>query len=281
MDQGLTTDIQKQIAALAARGDLTQAQIAKRLGCHKSTVSRTISKLMKMGLLQPSPKTGYTCRWYNGSPDLRAGVDLVVSRPHNILLKYKILHMEGELCLDPAAVGYYRPWKLRGGIRHKFFWNCKTPGSCNVTIDVHPHTIIAYPDGKQELAAPSLETLYDRIVLQINEAVISWVRAQFWEGCKIELNQPESGGELVSNPHIAFRGSPDLIGRGVTLPRWWKDKSHNIDEVETDQWQEATTLDESIRILQKAAPMISELPQLTRKITEIHDILTKLGEEKP
>lgn len=276
MDLNLT-DTQKRIAALASRGDLTQAQIAKRIGCNPSTVSRTIAKLIKLGMLRPSPKTGYVCRWYEGSQDLRAGGDLIVARPHNILLKFKILHIEGDLSFDPVKVGYYKSWSPRGGKRHKFLWGSSAPGSSNITIDIHPNTIVAYPDGRQELAAPSLETLYSRIILEINEAVISWVRAQFWEGCKIEINKPELGGELVSRPHVAFTGSEDLIDRGVTLPGWWTDHSHGVPEVETDQFSQATTLDESIRILQKAAPMISELPQLTRKVSEIHDILSKLS----
>lgn len=272
MDLNLT-DTQKRIASLAAREDLTQAQIARRVGCNKSTVSRTIAKLIKFGLLQPSPKTGYTCRWYKGSPDLRTGRDLVVSRPHNYQLKYQILHTDGDLSLDPVSVGYYKPWKPRGDVRYKFLWGCDSPGSANITIDVHPHTIIAYPDGKQELSAPSLEILNTRVLLETHEAVTSWVRAQFWQGCKIEINKPEVCGELITRPHVAFRGSSGLIDQGVTLPGWWTDHSHGIPEVETDQWQDATTLDEAIRTIQGMTPIFSELPQLTREIREIHDEL--------
>jgi transposase-like protein len=264
---------EQRIARLIATGDHTQAQVARLLGVSRKHVSITIRKLRELGLLWPSSATpGKTDQWWVGATDLRAPrppPELSSCRVHNIRLKYQITRMDGLLSLDPLHTGYYRSWKMRNGERHKFLAAQQGPNMPAITLDLHPRSIVAYPDAQQRIIAPSMEVAEVRVLLAIHEAVQNFVLAQYYTGCTIEVHHPDEIGKIITQPHYAFRVSETLADGGTALPGWWVDHSEGPAEVETMDRGGASALDRGILRLLTHDRALEKIDALTEQVSRL------------
>lgn len=269
---------EQKIAALLAREDRTQSDTARALGISRQYVSRVAKKLRGADLLRPSEKTpGPKNQWFAAAPELRPTPPPVLSscRVHNVRLKYRIRVLAGRLSLDPVAVGYFRSWEMRGGRRHKFSIPSSGPNSPRITIDVHPNTIVAYPDAGQNILAASVETAEARITLAIHEAVVAFCSLQYRAGCDLRVDHPDRTGALISSPHYAFPIAEPLAAEGITLPGWWVDHSCGADapEVETSDRAAASALDRGISRILALDRTLSALGGAIDRVEELHAAL--------
>lgn len=252
---------QQRILKLLGTGDHTQSQIAERLKVSRQYVNSFVQKLLSKHLIRRSVRTpsNYNA-YYELIPHLAKQIDDEIPnvhysecRVHNIRLKYTIVSQSREVSSDKRT-GYFLSWQMRGGIRHKFIIPARCAGLPDITIDVHPNTIVAYPNAEQAVYAESIDEAEKTIIQAVHEAVHEFLNRQNLFGCKISIENPAIAGKLISKIHYAqklLKDSP-FARTQTCLPDFWIDNSldnhgeSEYAEFETDNKAAASALDRSV-----------------------------------
>jgi hypothetical protein len=244
----------------------TQGIIADRMHVSRSFVSQTVRLLESQNLIKKQFPSKYNC-FYQLSPELKTRYPVeeepqfINTRVHNIRRKYRVLHLSHAVSLDQRA-GFMKSWKMRGHYTHKFWYSGKA-GEPRITIDVHPGTIVVYPDAKQSVIAESELEAEDRMNVACHNAVQRFIRDQGRFGVHIEID--EIGKQIVPI-HYGFampKDSPYVQG-GIRSDDEWVDGSPqdlgNPDQVEyeTTNREKATALSEAIDKVKKVDSLVKE-----------------------
>lgn len=231
---------------------------------------------MKLKLIKKSEKTpGPYNTWYDPIPHLKKQIDnetpdvtYTACRVHNIRLKYAISEQIGEISTDKRT-GYFTSWEMRGGERYKFFIP-GTAGKPDITIDVHPKTIVAYPDAGQTVYAESIEESETLIITAIHEAVLKFLQKQRLFNTHIEIKNPSLAGKIISKIHYGFKflkNSP-FAQEQTDLKDFYIDGSpekqgeKGYSEFETENKTAATTFDRCIKWMIDAGKVVNQNPFL-------------------
>ncbi len=178
-------------------------------------------------------------------------VQVSACRVHNIRLKYTY-GLDGTINTS-RKTGYIKSWAMRGGDRHKFLIPGRT-GYPDIMIDVHPGTLIAYPDGGQTMAAETVEEVETVTRAAIHEAITEFAGRQTRHGVRIAIHRPANTGRQVTQTHYGFPfpdNSP-YAAEQTRLPGFWIDHSpegHGLPghaEIETLNSGAASALDAGI-----------------------------------
>lgn len=249
---------QQKVMKLMAH-QMTQSQIAARLKISRQYVSQIVGKLCRIGILKKSRLTPGRYNVLYDVPDHlknqveQAAPEVQVSacRVHNIRLKYSY-ELDGTVN-TARKTGYIKSWTMRGGDRHKFLIPGR-PGYPDIMIDVHPGTLIAYPDGGQTMAAETVEEVETVTRAAIHEAITEFAGRQIRHGVRIAIHRPANTGRQVTQTHYGFPfpdSSPYAAGQ-TQLPGFWIDHSpegHGLPghaEIETLNAGAASALDAGI-----------------------------------
>lgn len=230
--------------------------------------------------VEPSAGSPYNAT-YSVNPALRKQIDQETGyirytncRVHNIRRSYTILRQSGPVATDPRT-GYEKSWNMRGGARHKFFY----PGrgtAPNVTIDVHPGTLTAYPDRGQTVIAESIQDAEELTRKAIDDAITLFIEQQRRFGVYLEVMH----GRQTTPTHYGFTFSTDAphAAEQTTLSGFWIDhspESHGDPyhaEIETLDPAQATGLDRAILQMHRLDSTIAEhitaaIPQAMQPLT--------------
>lgn len=274
------TDKEKRAARLLAEG-CTQSLVADRMRVSRSFVSQTVTLLTKHNLVKKLNPGRYNS-FYEIAPELKAQLDkdgvceFSNCDTHYIKRKYRLLHKNANLSLD-RRTGYMKSKKMRGWTSHRF-WHSGGAGGLRVSIEVYPHSIVAYPDARQKVIAESIEQAEDRINVEIHNAVMKFVRDQAKFGCVLEIDEV---GRQITPTHYAFpmnRNSPYLKA-GTTQENTWTDGSPQKHgepdraEYETTDKDRATALDVAIDKVMAVEDIVDEqirmaMPEAMAKFEE-------------
>lgn len=234
--------------------------------------------------------------WYELEPHLmrqleQATPDVQVStcRVHHIRLKYSYKCI-GNICTD-YRTDFCSSWEMRGGTRYKFFVQGKG-GKPDVTIDVHPKTIVAYPDAGQTVYAESIEESKTIITAAIHEAVLKFQQQQELFGTKIDIKNPSLVGKLISKAHAGFKflKNTPFAQEQTKIEGCWIDSSPEKNgekgyaEFETDDEEIAAPLDQSIMWLIKEgrnsrkSPFDSIREDVAQQLEKQNQVIRKNGQ---
>jgi len=284
---------QQKIINLLGTGEMTQSQIAKRIGVTRQYVNQLVKKLETYNLISKSDKTpsGYNI-WYKLTGHLKKQIEkktpdskVTACRVHNVRLKYSY-DIAGDFSKDKRT-GYLLSWQMRGGDRHKYYVKSRS-GLPDITIDVHPKTIVAYPDAKSQIYAESIEEAETIIKTSIHEAVLSFLQKQRSFGTDIEIDTPQHTGKQITNTHYGFEfskhaphaqpqtilegffidGSPEANGK----PGMW--------EVETLDPAKATAMDRGLERILQLGNSDPYLNNISAVLQPIHNQLTEIKENQ-
>ena len=251
---------QQKVLKLLAH-QMTQSQIANRLKITRQYVNQIVSRLSRLGILKKSQQTPGRYNIIYDVPDhLKRQVEqaapevhISACRVHNIRLKYTY-DIDGPGTVHTGRkTGFIKSWRMRGGDRHKFQVKGR-PGFPDITIDVHPGTLIAYPDGGQTMAAETVEEVETVIKAAIHEAAMAFEGMQIRHGVRMTVHRPNNTGKQITETHYAFP-FPDAAAyaTGQTrLPGFTIDgspKDHGMpgySEIETQNAGAAYALDAGI-----------------------------------
>jgi hypothetical protein len=183
----------------------TQGIVHDRLHVSRSFVSQTITFLESLSLLKKIPGTKYNIQ-YEVSEDLRQYLKhdaespkISACRVHNIRRKYRIISQSHKVSEDKRA-GFIKSWPMRGWLGYKFWFSGKV-GEPNVTVDVTPKTIVAYPDKHQQMVAGSIQEAEDRMNMAVHNAVQKFVEMQARFGVHMQIDNLGMG---ITDPHYGF-----------------------------------------------------------------------------
>lgn len=229
-----------------------------------------------------SPTTGspYNAT-YTVNPTLRKQIDQETGyiqytscRVHNIRRSYAILKQSGPVATDQRT-GYEKSWNMRGGARHKFFYPGKGTAP-NVTIDVHPGTLTAYPDRGQTVTAESIQDAEELTRKAIEDAISLFIEKQRLFGVYLEVTH----GRQSTKTHYGFTFSTDAphAAEQTALPGFWIDHSPESNgdsyhaEIETLDPARATGLDRAIMQMHRLDSTIADhitaaIPQAIQPLT--------------
>lgn len=220
----------------------------------RSFVSQTVRMLEQHNLLKKQFPGSYNS-FYQLSDELKTRYpieeepEFIHTRVHNIRRKYRILHQSATVSLDKRT-GFLHDWWMRGGKRFKFWYPGKA-GEPRIQIDVHPGSIIVYPDARQDFLAESEVEAEDMANIACHNAVQKFVREQAKFGVYIEID--EIGKQIVPI-HYGFpmpEGHPVMAG-GIRSEDEWTDGSPGdlghpgLTEYETTNREKATALSKAI-----------------------------------
>ena len=195
---------------------------------------------------------------------------------HNFRLKF---HWKGNgiggLARD-RRTGFIRVSPMRGGER-LVFWNYMQ-GYPDVTIQVHPHTLLAYVANPGHVEARDEPEAEVKMREAVEKGVAEWARLQGVYGDGVQVS---GKGELVTHPHIAWKGSRDgplapYIGQKIG--EFWVDKSpqENGDpehiHLETTSRPHATALDNMINVVGDPA-VAAALKTMPEALADVHGLL--------
>lgn len=277
---------QQRIIKLLATGEMTQSQIADRLNVSRQYVNRLTRSLQKLGLIKKSTKTptNYNC-WYELNPLLENHITAFLPdtnysacRVHNIRLKYRI---NKTLVSIDERTGYIKSIPLKGGDRHHYHIRSRA-GLPDITIEVHPGTLVAYPHAGQSVIAESDKEQEAIINTTIHEAVLSFIEKQRSFGSSITIDQPKPTGAQITPTHYGFPFTEGLLplDTQTALAGFYIDASpaktghHDLRELETHDPAKATALDRAI--LQILNPDRRDNPGIDYQISILQPILAKL-----
>jgi len=230
-------------------------------------------------------------------------VQLSACRVHNVRLKFPIT-VSGSIALGKKDTGYILSWEPRGGTRHKFCIK-GTAGRPDITIDVHPNSLVAYPDAGQTVYAASIEESKALIISTIEKAVNTFIEQQKEFGTEIEIqNLSLAGkvGKLITKPHFGFKHRTGGITQGQTIIQdCWDDDSptkngeKGYSEFETENEVAATALDSAVldvcegrKILGKNAfianheqleTVLKYQKTIDNKVTRLWKVVTEIQQE--
>jgi predicted transcriptional regulator len=227
------SDNQRKILALV-NCKLTQAQIADKLHVSSSYVCQTIGKLRAFNLIKKleTQRSREGVREYNNfyelSPELKGSIKKEVeqvftpARVHHILRKFRIVSQSGPASRDKRA-SFSKAWKMKGPDRIKYWYPGKA-GLPSITIDVHPHTIVAYMDKGQTIAARSKEEAEKMAWYALFQAKDTFIDEQRMFGVHFEI---ENVGVQIGEAHCGFifRTDGPYAQTETSLPDKWIDKS--------------------------------------------------------
>lgn len=229
-----------------------------------------------------SPTTGspYNAT-YSVNPTLRKQIDRETDyiqytscRVHNIRRSYTILRQSGPVATDQRT-GYEKSWNMRGGARHKYFFPGKGTAP-NITIDVHPGTLTAYPDRGQTVTAENIQDAEELTRKAIEDAIAQFVEGQRRFGVYLEVTH----GRQSTKTHYGFEFSRDAphAAEQTALPGFWIDHSPESNgdpyhaEIETLDPARATGLDRAILQMHRLDSTIADhitaaIPQAIQPLT--------------
>jgi len=230
--------------------------------------------------IEPTAGSPYNAT-YAVNPALRKQIDRETDyiqytncRVHNIRRSYTILRQSGPVATDPRT-GYEKSWNMRGGARHKFFYPGKGTAP-NVTIDVHPGTLTAYPDRGQTVTAESIQDAEELTRKAIADAIALFVEGQRRFGVYLEVTH----GRQPTKTHYGFAFSTDAphAAEQTALPGFWIDHSPESNgdpyhaEIETLDPARATGLDRAIMQMHRLDSTIADhitaaIPQAIQPLT--------------
>ncbi|MFA5408287.1 MAG: helix-turn-helix domain-containing protein, partial [Bacilli bacterium] len=132
--------------------------------------------------IEPTAGSPYNAT-YSVNPTLKKQIDRETGyiqytncRVHNIRRSYPILRQSGPVATDPRT-GFEKSWEMRGGTRYKYFFPGKGTAP-NITIDVHPGTLTAYPDRGQTVTAESIQDAEELTRKAIEDAIALFTEKQ-------------------------------------------------------------------------------------------------------
>lgn len=230
--------------------------------------------------VEPTAGSPYNAT-YSVNPVLKKQIDRETNyiqytncRVHNIRRSYTILRQSGPVATDPRT-GYEKSWNMRGGARHKYFYPGKGPAP-NITIDVHPGTLTAYPDRGQTVTAENIQDAEELTRKAIEDAIALFVEGQRRFGVYLEVTH----GRQPTKTHYGFTFSTDAphAAEQTALPGFWIDHSPEANgdprhaEIETLDPARATGLDRAILQMHRLDATIADgiaaaLPQAMGPLT--------------
>lgn len=228
------TDNQRRILSLVAC-KLTQSEIAKKLKFSPSYICQVIKKLETYNLIKKleTQRTKEGQREYNNfyelSPELKGRIRKEIQQPftpvrvHYIIRKFKIVNQSGPVSKDKRA-SYHKSWFMRGKSERFKFWYPGKAGLPQVTIDVHPKTIVAYVDKGQTIVARSMEEAEQLAWYALYQAKDRFIEQQQLFGVSFEI---ENVGQQIGSAHgglLLHEDGPFGKEQPVT-PDVWIDRS--------------------------------------------------------
>lgn len=230
--------------------------------------------------VEPSTGSPYNAT-YSVNPTLKKQIDRETDyirytncRVHNIRRSYTILRQSGPVATDPRT-GYEKSWNMRGGTRFKFFFPGKGTAP-NITIDVHPGTLTAYPDRGQTITAENIQDAEELTRKAIEDAITLFIEKQRLFGVYLEVTH----GRQSTKTHYGFAFSRDAphAAEQTALPGFWIDHSPEANgnprhaEIETLDPARATGLDRAILQMHRLDSTIADhitaaIPQAIQPLT--------------
>ena len=277
------TPKQKRVVALLEEG-CTQGIVHDRLHLSRSFISQTVTLLEKHSLLKKKSASKYNA-FYELSPELKNQISdkplpkLTTCRVHNIRRKYSVVSLSQQVSTDQRA-GFMKSWEPRGGTRYKFWYSGKA-GEPSVTIDVHPKTIVAYPDAGQSVIAETIAEAEDKTNIIVHNAVQKFILRQQKLGVHIQI---EEVGKTISDTHYGFAMQKGTVyaEAGTTLKDFWVDGSPqelgnpDLVEAETRNREKATPLDIGLQTISALPEALKELEKIAPLTTEVHTVLAHI-----
>lgn len=266
----------------------------------ESDAKRFCNRLQKSGIkstpIFEKQSTNYNF-WYEPVPVLKRlldehhpDIDYTPCRVHNIQFRYPIQYQSGPVVCD-RRIGWIKSWKPRGDVRHKFWYSGKG-NKLNITVDVHPQTLIVYPDKGQFLIAKSITDTEIRTITQIHDTASRWCSDQLKFGIRFNIGDPEETGKQTTKTEYGFlinQNTPvsdvknTLVAWGINPAEVWVDGSplahgHPYLEVETRSRPTALGMQEAIDAMKRVDPFIAErikaaIPEL---MNPLHEKLTAI-----
>ena len=246
--------------------DLIQAGVAVRLNVSRPYVNQIVRGLEFLGLVQRRGKTYF----YDLSPEAKSLIsgtqsldEFIPARLHNFKKKYRILsstrepHIKKENGEPDPRVHYTGSWKMRGPLRHKF-WYSGEAGIPSVTVDYHIKTLVVYIDKGQQILARSVEEAITLGWLAVQKARDAWIRDQHAFGIDYSV---EEAGIPIGKVHAGF-AMPDsdplmkeVFDNGGKLgyADYWGDRSDG-NEAETAIPEHMTRLGRGIQMIETIQP---------------------------
>lgn len=246
--------------------DCTGSMIADRLKCSRAYVSQTINFLSSENLIKKTLNQKYNAI-YELSPTLKNLINtehkgqVTSCRVHAIGLSFRILKQSGPLSMSEKT-GYEKQWPMRGGIRYAY-WYPRKAGEVNITVHVHPRSLVIRMDKGQKIIAKDVEEAELRGFQFILNAKQRFVDLQRRHGVEIEA---EPTGKLVGKVEYGFSVPKYLAPSETTALKGWKiDKSvqelgqPGRLELETKDKSQATQLDHLILTAQQNDDRINSI----------------------
>ena len=291
---------QKRVLSLL-NAELLQADIARKLHVSKPYVCQIVKGLESLKLIS---RRGFTYFYYL-SPEaksLLSGVstldEYTPARIHNFKKKFRILSgshipFTNKENGDPEErVHYNGSWKMRGPLRHKF-WYPGEKGIPSVTVDYHIKTLVIYIDKGQQILARSVEEATELGWLAIQKARDAWIREQHLFNVDFAV---EEAGTPIGKVHAGFvmRDTDPLIKEvlqndgKVGYSDYWVDKSPEKElgpghcEAETELSENMTRLGRGIQVIESIQPEIfKELEKLGPLTSEVHTVIAHIQSGQP
>lgn len=257
---------QRSVLSLLNAG-LLQAGVAVRLNVSRPYVNQIVKRLESLGLVKRRGKT-FFYDLSNEALGLLSGArsfdEFTPARLHNFKKKFRILSGPSVPCLD-ERVHYQDSWKMRGPLRHKF-WYSGEAGTPSVTVDFHIKTLVIYVDSGQQILARSVEEAQELGWLAIQKARDAWIKDQRFFGVDYQV---EEIGTVIAKVHAGFvmmdrdplvREVLEENGGKVGHADYWVDKSVEKEmgpgycEAETAEPEHMTRLGRGIQTIEAIQP---------------------------
>jgi DNA-binding CsgD family transcriptional regulator len=269
--KSLTRNQRKIISLVSLQ--LTQADIAHKLGYSRPYINQTIKRLESLGMIkrlstQPAREgiREYNL-FYEVCPDIKIpDQEFTACRIHNIRKKFTIIRQSGPASTDERA-SFTRSWPMRGWQGHKFWYPGKA-GLPSVTIDANPKTLVIYVDKGQNIIARDTEQAKEIAWYAIYAARDKFIEQQERFHVTFEI---ERVGEDIAKVHGGFAIGEKTAKQGITVPGWWIDQSDTGEmsyaEAETDIPEGMSRLDRTIKLSEKIGNL-EALPEAMKEINE-------------
>jgi len=264
---------------------MQQVQVARSLGKTRQYISNELAEAMACGLMERKGEGSGICTW-DPAPDLLAAMGIggglwFSGEVHNFRMTFT---WKGNRIKDLARdrrTGYIRTMPMRGGDRLVYWgWGLEEDGTGlqDVTIQVHPRTLLAYVSNPGHVEARDEPEAEQKIRVAVEGAVAEWARLQGVYGDPVEVSRR---GKLVTRPHIAWKGDregPLAPYVGQQVGPFWVDKSpqENADpdhvHLETTSAPHATALDNMINVVGDPA-VAAAMKAMPEALADVHGLL--------
>jgi predicted transcriptional regulator len=298
------TKNQRSVLSLLNSG-LLQASVAQRLNVSRPYINQITKNLESLGLIKKRKSTHFYDLSSEGKSLLsgRSTADeFTPARLHNFKKKYRIVSSTGEPYthkevrdsktmtvsqVPDKRVHYNSSWKMRGPVRHKF-WYPGNAGTPSVTVDFHIRTLVIYVDKHQNILARTVEEATALGWLAVQKARDAWVRDQHLFNVEFTVDEI---GTPIGKPHAGFlmKQADPVIKEvmesdgDVGYADYWVDKSPENEvgkgfcEAETAQPENMTRLGRGIQTIEAIQPeMFAELEKIGPLTSEVHSVLAHI-----